>query len=67
MKQVFLIYQSQRRFKLQNHRKGEEESEPARMAKVFDFQMSVIYFMFKSTVWVVSTTTMAYFKYITQL
>ena len=37
------------------------------MAKVFDFQMSVIYVMSKSTIWIASTTTTAYFKYITQL
>ena len=37
------------------------------MAKVFNFQMPVIYVMFKSTIWVVSMTTTAYFKYITQL
>ena len=67
MKHVFLIYQFQRRFKLQKSRKGEEEREPARMAKAFDFQMLIIYDMFKSTIWVISTTTTAYFKYITQL
>ena len=37
------------------------------MAKVFDFQMLVIYVMFKSTIWVENTTTTAYFKSITQL
>ena len=37
------------------------------MAKVFDFQMPVIYVMFKSTIWVENTTTTAYFKSITQL
>ena len=37
------------------------------MAKVFDFQMPVIYVMFKSTIWVENTTTTMYFKSITQL
>ena len=32
------------------------------MAKVFDFQMLVIYVMLKSTIWVENTTTTAYFK-----
>ena len=33
------------------------------MAKVFDFQMPVIYVIFKSTIPVVSTTSTDYFDY----
>ena len=48
--------------------KGKRESvgQCRRMAKDFNFQMPVIYFMFKLTIWVTSTAT-AKFKLITQL
>ena len=46
--------------------KGEEEREPLRIAKDFNFQMAEIYFMFKLTIWVASSTT-ANFESIRQL
>ena len=36
--------------------KEKRKKEPVGMAKVFDFQMQVIYVIFKSTIRVVSTT-----------
>ena len=45
--------------------RGTGKWEPVGMAKDFNFQMPVIYFMFKLTIWVTSTTT-ANFKSITQ-
>ena len=40
-------------------KKEEDKREPVGMAKDFDFQMLVIYVMFKSTIQVASTTTTA--------
>ena len=47
--------------------KEEEEKEPVGMVKVFDFQMTVLYVMFKLTVQVASTTRTTNFELITQL
>ena len=47
-------------------RKGEEEREPLRIAKDFNFQIAEIYFIFKLNIWVTSTTT-ANFESIRQL
>ena len=42
--------------------KEKRKREPVGMVKVFDFQMPVIYVIFKSTIRVVSTTTTDYFE-----
>ena len=47
--------------------KRKRKKEPVGMVKVFDFQMTVLYVMFKLTVRVTSTTRTTNFELITQL
>ena len=51
----------------QGEGKRKRKKEPVGMVKVFDFQMTVLYVMFKLTVRVASTTRTTNFELITQL
>ena len=46
---------------------GRGKREPVGMAKDFDFQMSVVYVMFRLTIWVASTTRTVNLNKYTQL
>ena len=50
----------------QGKERGRGKREPVGMAKDFNFQTQIIYFMFKLSIWVASTTT-ANFESIRQL